>query len=78
MDLKELLKESFEGSDLHCNFASWYDSVGEDLATEYKITLLAPMRENIDWFIKSQGRLMESFATGDNTPYTAEEMDPNI
>lgn len=78
MDLKELLKEAFEGADLHADFDSWYRLVGEDLSTEYKITLLAPMREEIDKYIKSIDRLMKSFASGDTTPYDADDMHPKI
>ncbi len=72
MDLKELLKESFEGSDLHADFDSWYQLVGEQLANEYKITLLSPMKDLVDQYIKSQGELMERFASGDSKPYDDE------
>jgi hypothetical protein len=72
MDLKELLKEAFEGSDLHADFDSWYELVGQDLATEYKITLLAPMREEVDKYIKSIDRVMKTFASEDNSSYDKE------
>ena len=76
MDLKEIQRHAFEAADMYPSFEKYQEAEGEEKGTEYKITLLAPMKDEVDKYIKSIDQLMQSFANGDNTPYTSDEMHP--